>query len=121
MIKHLILLKIVNMMDINASMVYKFFNKKDSCTGIKNENISNKQLAEELHKPVIKKINKRKVHSTFADNIWGADWADMQLINKFDREFRFLLSFIDISSKYALVIPLKGKKRITLLMLFKDL
>ena len=99
------------MMDVHASVVYKFFDKKDSCSCTKNENISNKQLAEELHKPIIKKFNKRKVHSPFTDNTWGADRADSQLINKFDRGFRFLLCFIDIYSKYALVIPFKDKKK----------
>ena len=38
-----------------ASMVYKFFDKKPSSSGIKNENISNKKLVEELHKPIGKK------------------------------------------------------------------
>ena len=38
----------------------------------------NQQLAEELHKPIIKKSEKRKVHATFKDNIWNADLADMQ-------------------------------------------
>ena len=41
------------------------------------------QLAEELHKPVIRKFEKRTVYSGFKDNIWSADLADMQLINKF--------------------------------------
>ena len=44
-----------------ASMVYKFFDKKTSGGGIKNENISNKELAEDLHKPIIRKFNKRNV------------------------------------------------------------
>ena len=52
-----------------ASMVYKFLNKKTSGSGIKNENISNKELAEELHKPIIRKFKKRKLHSTFIDSI----------------------------------------------------
>ena len=60
-------------------MVYKFFDKKTSGSGIKNDNISNKQLAGKLHKPVIKKFNKRKVQSRFIEDIWGADLADMQL------------------------------------------
>ena len=60
-----------------ASMVYKYFDKKTSGSGIKNENISNKELAEELHKPIIRNFNKRKVHSPFIENIWGADLADM--------------------------------------------
>ena len=61
-----------------ASMVYKFFD-----SGIKNENVSDKQLAEKLHKRIIRKFKKLKVHSTFIDNIWDADLADMQLISKF--------------------------------------
>ena len=87
-------------------MIYKFSNKKTSGNGIKNENISNKELAEELHKPVIGIFNKRKVHSPFIGNIWGADLADMQLISKFNKGFRFLLCVIDIYSKYVWVIPL---------------
>ena len=46
----------------------------------------------------------------FKDIIWGADLADMQLISKFNKEFRFLLSVIDIFSKYAWIAPLKDKK-----------
>ena len=88
-----------------------FFYKKTSGSSIKNENIFNKELAKELHKPVIRKFNKRKVHSPFIDNICGADVADMQLISKFNKRFRFLLSIINIYSKYAWVIPLKDKKR----------
>ena len=43
-----------------ASMVYNFFNKKTSGSGINNENISNKELSEELQKPIIRKFNKKK-------------------------------------------------------------
>ena len=97
----------------HASNVYKFFDKKTSGSGIKNENISNKELADELHKPIIRKFNKRKVHSPFINNIWGADLGDMQLISKFNKGIRFLLCVIDIFSKYTWVIPLKDKKGIT--------
>ena len=77
-----------------ASMVYKFFDKKSASladnptkrsgvTTPTNKSISqNRQLAEELHKLVIRKFKKRRVHSTFKDNIWGADLADMQLISR---------------------------------------
>ena len=50
--------------------------------------MSNKELAEELHKPIIKKFETRKAHSCFLDNIWGADLADMQLISKFEKGFK---------------------------------
>ena len=69
------------------------------------------QLAEELHKPSIIKFKKRTVHSKFKDNIWGADLAYMQLINKFNKAFRFLFCVFDIFSKYTWVVPLKDKKR----------
>ena len=52
--------------------------------------MSDQQLAEELHKPIIRKFKKRKVHSSFIDNISGADLADMQLISKFNKGFKFL-------------------------------
>ena len=57
-------------------MVYKFFDKKSSGSGIVNE--PNYQMADELHKPITKKIEKRKVYSSFRDNVWGVDLADMQ-------------------------------------------
>ena len=52
-----------------ASVVYKFFDKKSSGSGVINE--SNYQLANELHKPIIRKFKKRKVYSSFRDNILG--------------------------------------------------
>ena len=51
------------------------------------------QLADELHKPIIKKNKNGTVYSGFKDNIWGADSADMQLTNKFNKGFRFLLCY----------------------------
>ena len=56
-------------------------------------------LAEELHKPIVRKFEKRKVNSSFIDNIWGADLADMQLISKFNKGIRFLLCVINIYSQ----------------------
>ena len=46
-----------------------------------------KELPEELHKPIIRTSEKRKLHSSFLNNIWGADLANMQTINKFDKGF----------------------------------
>ena len=61
--------------------------------------MSEQQLTGELHSPVIKNFKKGKVHSTFIDNIWGTDLADMQLISKFNQGIRFLLCVIVIFSK----------------------
>ena len=59
------------------------------------------------------------MYSSFRDNIWGADVADMQLLSKFNKGFRFLLCIINIYSKYAWFVPIKDKKGLVLLMLFK--
>ena len=78
-IKHLILLKIKNMMDINADLLQWFINfldKKSTSLGdesasggaMKNKNVSNQELAEELYKPIIKKFEKRKAYPPFTSN-----------------------------------------------------
>ena len=77
-----------------ASMVYKFFDKKSSGSGIVNE--PNYQLANELHKPIIRKFKKRKVYSSFRDNIWGVDLADMQSLSKYNKGNKYLLYAVDL-------------------------
>ena len=82
-------------------MVYNFSDKKSallankSASGgvVKNENMSNQKLADELHKPVITKFENRKVLEirNSIDNIWGGDLANMQLISKFNKGIQFLL------------------------------
>ena len=115
-----------------ASMVYKFFDSKVASpekntvgSGGKHVNTKitpqNEQLAEELHKPIIRKFKKRKGYSAFKDNIWGADLADMQLLNKYNKGIRFLLCVIDIFSKYAWVVPLKDKKGIGIVKAFQSI
>ena len=101
-----------------ASSVYKFFNKKPAGSSFESEILSNQQLAEELHKTIIRKFEQRKVYSSFKDNIWGADFADMQLISKYNKGY-FLLYVI--YSKYAWVLPLKGKKGIKIINLFQEI
>ena len=61
------------------------------------------------------------MHSSFTDNIWGADLADMQLISKFNKGIRFLLCVIDIFSKYTLVTTLKDKKGIIITNAFQKI
>ena len=63
-----------------------------------------------MHQPIIKKSKRRRVYSSFKDNIWRVDLADMQLISTYNKGIGFLLCVIDLSSKYPWVIPLKYKK-----------
>ena len=79
------------------------------------------QLADELHKPIMRKCKKRKVYSSFKDNIWSVDLADMQLLSKFNKGFRFLLCVIDVFSKYAWVIPLKDRKGVSIVTGFQKI
>ena len=105
-----------------ASMVYKFFDKKSTGSGfkkLKNTTKSNSSiLADELHKPIIRKFNKRKVYSQFKDNIWGVDLADMQSLSRKNKGIKYLFCVIDLYSKYAFVIPLKDKKGISIVNAF---
>ena len=81
-------------------MAYTFFDKKFSASAVKSAIMSNQQLAEELHKPIIKKIEKRKAYSSFQGNIWGSHLDDMQLINIFNKVIRVLCA-INVYCKYA--------------------
>ena len=106
-----------------ATMVYKFFDKKStsgpsSLERMASGTASSSILADELHKPIIKKFNKRKVYSQFKDNIWGVDLADMQSLSRKNKGIKYLLCAIDLYSKYAFVIPLKDKKGISIVNAF---
>ena len=103
-----------------ASMVYKFFDskvaspdKKSVGSGAKRVNTKitpqNEQLAEEFHKPISRKLKKKKVYSTFKDNIWGVDLADMQLLSKYNKGIRFFRCVIDIFSKKNKIKDKKGR------------
>ena len=100
-------------------MVYKIFDKKSKESGITNE--FNYQLANELRKPVIKIFKKRKVYSSFKDNTWGVDLADMQSLSRYNKGFKYLLCAIDLFSKYAWVIPIKDKKGTSIVNAFKKI
>ena len=113
-----------------ASMVYKFFDKKSTGSGFKKlKNTaepsalarSSSILADERHKPIIRKFNKRKVYSQFKDNIWGVDLADMQSLSRKNKGIKYLLCAIDLYCKYAFVIPLKDKKGISIVNAFKKI
>ena len=87
-----------------ASMVYEFFDKKSTGSGIATARPSalarsSSILADERHKPIIRKFNKRKVYSQFKDNIWGVDLADMQSISRKNKGIKYLLCVIDLYSK----------------------
>ena len=88
-----------------AAMVYKFFDKMSKGCGIvtllanKSANEPNYQLVNELHKPII-----RKFYSSFRDNIWGVDLADMQSLSKYNKGIKYLLCAIDLVNMHGLFL-----------------
>ena len=72
-------------------MVCNFFDKKSKSSGVNIPLDFNEQLAEELHKPIIRNLKKRTFCSGSKDNIWGSDLADMQLISKFNNGFQIFI------------------------------
>ena len=120
-------------------MVYKFFDKKSTAgptsepsalarsslertgSGFKKLKNSFSILADERHKLIIRKFNKRKVYSQFKDNIWGVDLADMQFLSRKNKGIKYILCAIDLHSKYAFVIPLKDKKGISIVNVFNKI
>ena len=77
-------------------MIHKCFDAKSCGGGVNSEIISNWELGEQLHKPISRKFEKRKVHSFFIGNLWGTDLADKQLISNCNKGFCFLLCVLDI-------------------------
>ena len=61
------------------------------------------------------------MYSSLRDYIWGMDFADMKLLNKYNKGYKFLLCVIDMYSKYAWVIPLKDKNDISIVNGFQKI
>ena len=102
-----------------ASVVWKFFDKRSK--NVLGSSIEIKKSADELHKPIIKKFKRRKVYSSFKDNIWGVGFADMSLISKCNKGIKYLLCVIDLFSIFAWVVGLKDKKRASIVNGFKKI
>ena len=77
-----------------VSMGYTFFGKKTGSGASVNE-----ELAQELHKPMIKKFKKRKVYVRFKDNIWAVDSAEMGSLSSLNRKVKYSLCVIEFLTK----------------------
>ena len=108
-------------------MVYKFFDKISSGNGavtlLANKSVREPdyQLADELHRQIVVKFKRRKVFSSFRDDIRVVDLADMQSVTKYNKGIKHLLRAIDLFSKYAWVAPLKDKREITVVNAFQKI
>ena len=98
-------------------MVYKFFYKRSSGSDVATKPIY--QLANDLHRQINGNFKRRKLYSSFRENIWDLDLVDMQSLSKYNKGIRCLLCAIDLFSKYAWVVPLKDKKGISIVNAFQ--
>ena len=80
--------------------------------GIKKNPRWTDELAAELHKPVTRKFKKRTVYVNEIDRIWAADLVDMTSFRRFNNGVKYLLTVIDVFSKYGWIVPLKTKRGI---------
>ena len=101
-------------------MVYKFFDKNSRGNNVAATE-PNYQLANELHRQIIRKLKRRKVFSSFRDNIWRVDLADMQSLSKCNKGIKYLLCAIDLFGKYGWVVPLKNKREISIINAFQKI
>ena len=83
--------------------------------------IMSEELADELHKPVRKHFEKRRVISKHVDDIWAADLVDMQYYSSSNKGYKYILMVIDIFSKYGWGEPLKNKKGLTIAKAFRKI
>ena len=105
------------------SMIYKFFDKEtgSGVLATRKAEVSINELAEELHKVVIKKFKRRKVYARFKDIIWVADLSEMESLSSKNRKVKYLLCVIDVFTKHAWVKPLKDEKCKTVLNTFIEM
>ena len=70
---------------------------------------------------LLENSNRQKVYSSFRDNVWGVDLADMQSLSKYNTGNKYLFCAIDLFSKYAWVVPLKDKRGISIVNAFQKI
>ena len=66
-------------------------------------------LAKEVFSPQITKFRKEKIIPLYKDETWSADVIDKSSLIKYNNNYKFILTVIDIFTKYAWAIPLKNK------------
>ena len=79
------------------------------------------QLANELHKPVRRRFDKRTVFAKQADDIWTADLVDMSSISRSNKGYKYMLTVIDVFSRYGWIVPLKTKTGKEVVQAFRKL
>ena len=95
--------------------------KKKKITRQEVERFLEKQDTFTLHRPVKKKFKRRKTLARYLDHIWQADLVDLQAISKENRGHSYILTVIDVLSRYAFAVPLKNKTGLSIIQAFKKI
>ena len=77
------------------------------------------QLAKEVFSPRITKFRGEKIIPLYKDETWSADLIDKSSLIKYNNNYKFILTVIDIFTKYACAIPLKNKSGLSITNGFK--
>ena len=98
---------------------YKHSDKKFTQKQIKNWLMN--QDTYTLHRPVRWHFQRRRILTSGIDDLWQADLADLSSIAEYNDRFKFLLTCVDVFSKYAWVIPLKNKSSKSIVSVFSKI
>ncbi|XP_070151047.1 uncharacterized protein [Polyergus mexicanus] len=73
------------------------------------KNIEKLRLVEELHASAKRNFSRRRVIVRGYDDLWQADIVEMRPYSRFNKGYYYILTVIDVLSKYAWAVPLKSK------------
>ena len=79
------------------------------------------QLAKEVFSPQITKFKRQRIIPLYKDETWSADLIDKSSLSKYNNNYKFILTVIDIFTKYAWAIPLKNKSGLSITNGFKTI
>ena len=94
---------------INAKRKLGLGNAKKNAQNLRWEDQWEEKLADELHKPIKRNFQKRRVIVHNVDDIWCSDLVDMQKLSKWNKGYKYLLMVLDLFSKCGWIVPLKTK------------
>lgn len=98
--------------------------KASGVPGVTRANVRNfldRQQAYSLHKPTVHKFKTRKTYVARIDQQWQADLADMQKLSKHNDGYNYILTCIDVLSKFAWAVPVKSKSAPDMLVAMNNL
>ena len=79
------------------------------------------QLAKEVFSPQTTKFKRQRIIPVYKDETWSADLIDKSSLSKYNNNYKFILTVIDIFTKYAWAIPLKNKSGLSITNGFKTI